>query len=185
MAIYKFENTCKLLKSIIQILRYILESGASVSFYMFFGGTNFGFTAGANYDGPGHYKADITSYDYDAPMDEAGDPTPKYMLIRDAIKDYLPLPNISVPERSRKMQLAPVQLMPKVSLLSTMSRQKLGRIPIKSQVPVTFEEIDQYSGFVLYETILPKSQRDPGILNVPQIKDRAIVLIDDVRCFMN
>ena len=54
----------------------------NVNFYMFFGGTNFGFTAGANDVGPGKYSADITSYDYDAPLDEAGDPTPKYFAIR-------------------------------------------------------------------------------------------------------
>lgn len=131
--------------------------------------------------GAGKYQADLTSYDYDAPMDEAGDPTPKYMLIRDAIKDYLPLPNISVPVRAPKMTLPPVRLVPKVSLLSSISRQKLGRIPIKTRVPVTFEEIDQYSGFVLYETILPRSKADPSLLVVPKVNDRAIVLVDDVR----
>lgn len=42
----------------------MLSAGASVNFYMFFGGTNFGFTAGANDLGLGGYNADVTSYDY-------------------------------------------------------------------------------------------------------------------------
>lgn len=113
-------------------------------------------------------------------MDEAGDPTPKYMLIRDAIKDYLPLPNISVPIRAPKLSLPPVQLTPKFTLLSPTVRRKLGRPPINSMIPLTFEQLDQYSGFVLYETTLPKLKYDPTILEVLKINDRAIVLIDDV-----
>lgn len=57
---------------IYEFLRYMLDQNVSVNFYMFHGGTNFGFTAGANDGGPGKYQPDLTSYDYDAPMDEAG-----------------------------------------------------------------------------------------------------------------
>lgn len=113
-------------------------------------------------------------------MDEAGDPTPKYMLIRDAIKDYLPLPNISVPVRALKMTLPALRLQQKVSLLSPAARRKLGRTPIKSQFPLTFEKLDQYSGFVLYEATLPKLKFDPTIFAIPKLNDRAHVLIDDV-----
>lgn len=60
---------------------------ANVVFYMYFGGTNFGFWAGANDWGIGLYMADMTSYDYDAPMDEAGNPTEKYLVFRDIIKE--------------------------------------------------------------------------------------------------
>jgi beta-galactosidase len=43
--------------------------------YMVHGGSNFGLTAGANADsGAGDYKGHITSYDYDAPIDEQGSP---------------------------------------------------------------------------------------------------------------
>lgn len=113
-------------------------------------------------------------------MDEAGDPTPKYMLIRDAIKDYLPLPNISVPVRGPKMTLPPVQLISKLTLLSPNARRKLGSTPIKSVFPLTFEKIDQYSGFVLYEATLPALKFDPTIFAIPKLNDRALVLIDDV-----
>uniref|UniRef100_A0A1A9W869 Glycoside hydrolase 35 catalytic domain-containing protein n=1 Tax=Glossina brevipalpis TaxID=37001 RepID=A0A1A9W869_9MUSC len=67
-------------------LRTILTYNASVNIYMFFGGTNFGFTAGANDWGFGRYSADITSYDYDAVMDEAGGITKKFFLLRDVIR---------------------------------------------------------------------------------------------------
>ncbi|XP_031636226.1 beta-galactosidase-like isoform X2 [Contarinia nasturtii] len=159
-------------------LRYILEKGASVSFYLFFGGTNFGFTAGANYAGPGNYKADITSYDYDAPMDETGDVTPKYEILRNVIKDFLPLPNISIPIKSPKMKIPTIEVHPKTTLLSSISRQFLGRAVITSEKPLTFEEINQFSGFVLYETELPKLKLDPSVLTIPTLHDRAIVTID-------
>lgn len=61
------------------------EYNANVNFYMFFGGTNFGFWAGANDWGIGKYMADITSYDYDAPLDETGEPTSKYYILSDVI----------------------------------------------------------------------------------------------------
>lgn len=161
-------------------LRYILESGASVNFYMFFGGTNFGFTAGANYDGPGKYKADITSYDYDAPMDETGDVTPKYQILRDVIKDFLPLPNISIPLKSPKMKIPPIEVRSKMTLLSSAARQFLGSELITSEKPLTFEAINQFSGFVLYEIELPTLTMDPSILMIPTLHDRAIVTIDNV-----
>lgn len=129
----------------------------------------------------GGYQPDITSYDFDAPVDEAGDPTPKYMLIRDAIKDYVPLPNMSVPKRAPKLSLPPVQLLPKAALLSPIARQKLGNLMNETfKTPVTFERIDQYSGFILYETQLPNFRKDPTILSAPNIKDRAHVFVDNV-----
>lgn len=110
----------------------------------------------------------------------SGDPTPKYMMIRDVIKDFVPLPNVSVPEKAPKMRIAPLQLYPRTTLLSPAGRRVLGRTPIFSIKPVTFEGLDQYSGFVLYEALLPHLQVDPSILSIPGIRDRAIVLIDDV-----
>lgn len=50
---------------------------------MFHGGTSFGFKSGSNLDI--NFKPNPTSYDYDAPLNEAGDPTPKYFAIRDVI----------------------------------------------------------------------------------------------------
>ena len=65
-------------------LEVLLELGASVNIYMFHGGTNFGFTNGAN--DKGVYQPIVTSYDYDAPLDEAGNPTPKYWAFRELLR---------------------------------------------------------------------------------------------------
>lgn len=79
-------------------LDYILSHHASVNIYMVHGGTSFGLMAGAS-ESTGSYRGNVTSYDYDAPIDEAGHPTPKYFAYRDEILKYthakpLPLPAI-------------------------------------------------------------------------------------------
>ncbi|XP_068155532.1 beta-galactosidase isoform X2 [Drosophila tropicalis] len=165
--------------SIIATFRDMLDSGASVNFYMFYGGTNFGFTAGANENGPGNYLADITSYDYDAPMTEAGDPTPKYHALRRIISRYLPLPNLPVPGPVPKRAYGSVRLLQSSSLLSQEARQELATGMVQSTKPKTFEALDQYSGLVLYETWLPSFKRDPSILNVPGLADRGYIYVDD------
>ncbi|MFH0991205.1 MAG: beta-galactosidase family protein [bacterium] len=73
-------------------VRFLLETKRGLNFYVIHGGTNFGFTAGANSGGKG-YEPDITSYDYDAPINEQGRPTYKYHALRDLIAKYTgPLP---------------------------------------------------------------------------------------------
>ena len=69
----------------------LLAAGASVNIYMFHGGTNFGLTSGAN--DKGVYRATVTSSDYDAPLDEAGNPTEKYHAFREVISRYAPVPD--------------------------------------------------------------------------------------------
>ena len=60
--------------------------GASVNLYMFHGGTNFGFTNGANFNDV--YQPTVTSYDYNCPLSESGDITPKYLAIQKAVKRF-------------------------------------------------------------------------------------------------
>lgn len=158
--------------------RNMLNNNASVNFYMFFGGTNFGFTAGANVGGPGGFVADITSYDYDAPMDESGDPTSKYFTLRNVIGEYLPLPDIPLPLALPKMGLGSVTLQPVERLLSNRGRAALGTYVRQANQPMSFEALDQYSGFVLYETKLPKLTSDPSLLIVNGLRDRANVYVD-------
>lgn len=79
-------NARRSAQDLAKTLEFMLLMKANVDFYMYFGGTNFGFWAGANDWGIGGYMSDITSYDYDAPMDEAGNPTEKYMTLRNVIK---------------------------------------------------------------------------------------------------
>lgn len=92
-----------------KVLEDILSFGASVNMYMFHGGTNWGFLNGANIKGistdNSAYQPDVTSYDYDAPLDEGGDYTDKYYKVKELIKKYntvvtklpdLPRPNIKI-----------------------------------------------------------------------------------------
>jgi beta-galactosidase len=70
--------------------KFLLDNGYSWAMYMAHGGTNFGLTAGANglYFGPSDYWGAITSYDYDAPINEQGASTPKYLALRNLITKY-------------------------------------------------------------------------------------------------
>ena len=70
----------------------VLKNGTSINMYMFHGGTTANFRNGANYGlANPTYEPQITSYDYDAPRDEAGNPTVKYFAFRDVISKYLPI----------------------------------------------------------------------------------------------
>jgi beta-galactosidase len=142
------------------------------------GGTNFGFTAGANDGGPGRYNSDVTSYDYDAPMDEAGDPTEKYFAIRKTISKFFPLPKVPVPDRTPKVKLPNVVLKPVSTLLDSLGRKHLATYTKSSEKPMTFEALDQNSGFVLYETTLPKTTRDPSLLKLSDLRDRAYIYVN-------
>ncbi|EFN79021.1 Beta-galactosidase [Harpegnathos saltator] len=163
---------------VVQTLKDMLDIGASVNIYMFFGGTNFGLTSGAN-GGYNEFKPQITSYDYDAPLSEAGDPTDKYFAIRNAIGQYLPLPNISQPAASPKGNYGPVLLEPISKLLDdddddddlfVMSRST-------ADFPKTFEALSVDQGLVLYEAKLPSSIPDEYTLNA-KIKDRGLVYVN-------
>jgi beta-galactosidase len=81
-------------EEVVNQLKKYVDSSVSFNFYMVLGGTNFGFTTGANYDKSHDIQPDITSYDYDAPISEAGWVTDKYKAIRNLLlqqtKDSLP-----------------------------------------------------------------------------------------------
>ncbi|EDW03037.1 beta-galactosidase [Drosophila grimshawi] len=167
-------------KEVADALKKILSYGASVNLYMFFGGTNFGFTAGANYDLDGGigYAADITSYDYDAVMDEAGGVTNKYELVKQVIGEVLELPDITL-NPAKRLSYGTVELTPALELLSAEGRAALSKgTPVKSDQPKSFEEMDQYSGLLLYETTLPSMDLDPSLLKVEELRDRAHVFVD-------
>ena len=68
---------------------------ASVNFYMFFGGTNFGFMNGGNAIEIFPYDSfDVTSYDYGAPISECGNYTEKYRVTTRLVDLYDPLAQI-------------------------------------------------------------------------------------------
>ncbi|QGV77024.1 glycoside hydrolase family 35 protein [Streptomyces ficellus] len=155
-----------------QELDELLAAGASVNFYMFHGGTNFGFTNGAN--DKHTYRPTVTSYDYDAPLDEAGDPTEKFTAFRDVIAKYAPVPAEPVPPRGPKLAVEGIALTDSVPLLSAV--HTLGGAAVRSYRPRTMEQLGQDFGFVLYETVLPAA--GPALLEVEGVRDRAQVFLD-------
>jgi beta-galactosidase len=150
-----------------------MAAGASVNFYMFHGGTNFGFLNGAN--DKGTYRATVTSYDYDSPLNEAGDPTEKYRRFRSIIGKYGAVPEEEIPEPGEKLPPVTIDLTEKAPLFSPDVLAALGTAR-ESQAPLTMERLGQDFGFVLYETRLPAA--GPVTLAFDQIGDRAQVFVD-------
>jgi len=72
-------------------MKEMLALNASVNLFMFNGGTNFGFTSGAAEKNNEDYKPSITSYDFGALLNEAGDPTEKYFKIQTFLKESVSL----------------------------------------------------------------------------------------------
>lgn len=122
----------------------------------------------------------LTSHDYDAPMDEAGDPTAKFHALREVILRHFPHPNVPVPDPLPKMTLPDVPLAHTLSVLSPGIRHFLGKGTRQNTQPLTFEAMNQASGFLLYETELPASSTRSAPLYVNGLRDSAHVFVNDV-----
>ncbi|XP_049744208.1 beta-galactosidase-1-like protein isoform X4 [Elephas maximus indicus] len=147
--------------------------------YMFHGGTNFGYWNGA--DEKGYFLPITTSYDYDAPLSEAGDPTPKLFALRNVISKFQEIPLGPLPPPSPKMMLGPLTLHLDGSLLAFLDFL-CPQGPIRSILPMTFEAVKQDHGFVLYRTHLVNTFTEPTSFWVPNdgLHDRAYVMVNGV-----
>jgi beta-galactosidase len=150
-------------------LSWILQQGYSVSIYMFHGGTNFGWMNGANMDKT-PYEPDVTSYDYDAALDESGRPTPKYFLFRDLIAKATGVTPPPVPEIAPPIATQKVEFKESVSLWHALPE------PVHSDRPLTTEDLDQAYGYILYRTQIngPVS----GDLVLDELHDYAMIYAD-------
>ncbi|KFQ72198.1 Beta-galactosidase, partial [Phaethon lepturus] len=164
-------------QSIAKTLNEILARGANVNLYMFIGGTNFAYWNGANMP----YMPQPTSYDYDAPLSEAGDLTEKYFALREVIGMYKQLPEGLIPPTTPKCAYGKVRLRKVGTVVEVLDRLSAAG-PVKSTYPLTFVELKQYFGFVLYRTALPKNCTEPTQLSSPLngVHDRAYVSVDGV-----
>jgi beta-galactosidase len=164
-------------------LREILECGASVNLYMAHGGTNFAGWAGANRGGgvqhEGPLAPDVTSYDYDAPIDEYGRPTEKFWRLREVLAEYAegPLPE-PPPAPARLGAPAEVRLTGWAPLGAVVDT--LGGPEVSAPVPPTFEELDVDRGLVRYEVTVP-GPRQPYPLIARGLRDLAVVYVDGER----
>lgn len=126
-------------------IAWMLSQGYSMSIYMFHGGTSFGWMNGANSNDK-NYEPDVTSYDYDSPLDESGRPTPKYFLFRETIAKATGVEPPAVPTVEPAMKVAPFALEKSVSLWKTLPAPK------HSDDPLSMEDMDQAYGYILYRT---------------------------------
>lgn len=148
----------------------LLAAGASVNLYMFHGGTNFGLTNGAN--DKGVYQPLVTSYDYDAPLDEAGNPTRKYHAFREVIARYHKVPD-SVPLPPQPAPTLTVELRDPVRLLDAPQRWKAWQS--YDHLP-TFDELSPIPRLALLRTRIDGDR--PSVLTFGEIRDRATVFVD-------
>lgn len=166
-------------KKTAEALDAILRLNASVVLHMVHGGTNFGFFSGANIgSGPSDFQPVITSYDYDAPIGEAGDVSgAKYQEIRKVLSKYvegeLPEPP-PLPERTAYGEVMMKAMGSLFDVLKLVSTPPGG---VKLEWPVPMEHLRQGSGFILYRSQLPASVRPGSRLSVLEVYDRAQVFV--------
>ncbi|UOG77372.1 beta-galactosidase (plasmid) [Hymenobacter tibetensis] len=161
-------------KVVKQVATY-LQNGVNFNFYMVHGGTNFGFTAGANYDKNHDIQPDITSYDYDAPISEAGWATPKYKALRELMLKHVKYPVPAVPAPLPVLSLPPIAISKAVSLFDLKRDVK----PVRNDTPLTFEALGQGHGYVLYSRKFRQAAK--GNLQVKGLRDFATVYVNGRR----
>ncbi|XP_003942999.1 beta-galactosidase-1-like protein 2 [Saimiri boliviensis] len=161
---------------VLKTVSAIVDAGSSINLYMFHGGTNFGFMNGAMHFHD--YKSDVTSYDYDAVLTEAGDYTAKYMKLRDFFGSISGIPLPPPPDLTPKMSYEPITPVLYLSLWDAL--KGMGE-PIKSEKPINMENLPvnggngQSFGYILYETNIASS----GILS-GHVRDRGQVFVNTV-----
>ena len=147
----------------------MLSKGISFSLYMTHGGTNWGHWAGANSPG---FAPDVTSYDYDAPISESGQLTPKYWDLRKTLAKYYP---------DKKLPSVPASIKP----ISIPKFAFTEVAPLWENLPAakhddrikTMEEYDQGFGSILYSTSLP-ALAQPALLTVSDPHDFAQIFVN-------
>ena len=149
-----------------------LKNDVSFNFYMVHGGTNFAFTSGANYDKKRDIQPDLTSYDYDAPISEAGWVTPKYDSIRNVIKRYAQYDIPEAPAQIPLIEIPSIKLDKVADVISYAERLDA----VSNVSPLTFEQLNQGYGYVLYSRRF--NQPISGTLEIPGLRDFAVVYID-------
>ena len=144
----------------------------SLNMYMLIGGTNFGFTSGANhYD---KFAPDVTSYDYDAPLTECGDITPKYMALREVIKKHTGKEPPAIPENRKKKAYGRVMLKDEASLFDNLDNLSTKQF---SNVPKCMEAYGQGYGYIAYVSKLNRDYHDTDLI-FDGLGDRAQVYVN-------
>lgn len=151
-------------------VEYLLKNKKSFNLYVVHGGTNFGFTAGANAFSPSQYQPDITSYDYDAPINEQGNATPKYFMLRNMIAKYT---DHKIPDMPKEI---PAIEIPSINMKYMTSIWDHLPAPVISAQPIPMEYLGQNQGLMLYRTKLIGHKS--GKLKIWEPHDYALVFLN-------
>eukprot|EP01064_Diplonema_japonicum_P015192 TRINITY_DN22959_c0_g1_i1.p1 TRINITY_DN22959_c0_g1~~TRINITY_DN22959_c0_g1_i1.p1 ORF type:complete len:779 (+),score=175.20 TRINITY_DN22959_c0_g1_i1:42-2339(+) len=166
--------------NVAKYLDVALSKGYSFSLYMGFGGSNFGWFAGAN-GGGASYSPHITSYDYDSPISENGDhgygsdKLDKFVAIQNVLKKY----NSNIPPEPaarKRTAYGNVKLSTRADVMSAASIQVLAGSPKQAAQPMPMEYYGQNYGYVLYSTVASTAGDVLEITDYP--RDRAQVFVD-------
>lgn len=149
----------------------ILDEG-HVNIYMFIGGTNFGFTNGANYYD--ELTPDVTSYDYDALLTEDGQITPKYKAFKEVIKKYTEIPEVQLSTEIKRKAYGTLKVEKETGLFENLENLTE---PVEMTVPISMERIDQGYGYILYESQL-RREGDIETIRLWGANDRANIFVD-------
>ncbi len=152
-------------------VEWMLAHG-SFNLYMFHGGTNW-FMNGANYGGDAPYQPTVTSYDYDAPLDETGRPRSKFFLIRKAIARHTGTQPAPMPRAPELIGI------PEFTLTESAPMHGLFGAPQHSERVRNMEAYGQNYGYILYRTRIPRATQ--AALALDELRDYAVVLIDGTR----
>ncbi len=152
-----------------------LAAGISINMYMFHGGSTRDFMNGANFNDKNPYEPQISSYDYDAPLDEAGNATAKFMKFREAIKKNLPVWQTLPEVPAAKPSIAT----PAVTFNSSTSIFDVLPSAVANASPLTFEDLNQAYGYVMYRTTLDGGSRK--LLKIKDLRDYGIVFLNGKR----
>lgn len=145
----------------------MVTMGASVNFYMLHGGTNFGFMAGANWDGV--HQPTITSYDNNAPIGESGNLTEKYYAVQQVMDKYFGPSGITPPQPSPAKAFGTLELTEAAPLFDN-----LPDVTAHTAAPLNMEQLDQGYGYVLYRAHV-RGPREALPLSIQEPHDRALV----------
>ncbi|MDE3234785.1 MAG: beta-galactosidase [Bacteroidota bacterium] len=153
----------------------VLAAGISINMYMFHGGTTRAFMNGANYNDKNPYEPQISSYDYDAPLDEAGNATEKFMQFRKVIEKHLRMGEVlpAIPAAKKSMSVTNIHFTQSIPVFDLLPKA------VTSLSPLTFEALHQAYGYVLYRTVLPK--HSASFLAINGLRDYAIVMLNGNR----
>lgn len=155
-----------------KIVDDMLEKG-SLNMYMFIGGTNFGFTSGANHYEK--YAPDVTSYDYDALLTECGDVTEKYLAVRKVIAKHTNKTLPPVPENRKKAAYGKFSATASAELFKNIENLSA---PIFTEVPKCMEDYGAGYGYIVYRTQLSRDYENVKI-SFESIGDRAQIYVND------